>query len=43
MKVAANQWLFSEYNDPAFDLSLRTLDLQIRIADIYEDIEFSEA
>lgn len=42
VKVAENQWLFSEYNDPEFNLSLRTLDLQIRIADLYEDIEFSE-
>jgi Uma2 family endonuclease len=43
VKVAENQWLFSEYNDPEFNLSLRTLDFQIQIADLYENIEFSES
>lgn len=43
VKVAKNQWLFSEYNDPEFNLSLRTLDLQVQIADLYENIEFSES
>ncbi|WP_205370049.1 Uma2 family endonuclease [Thermoleptolyngbya sp. PKUAC-SCTB121] len=43
VKVAENQWLFSEYKDPEFNLSLRTLDLQIQIADLYENIEFSES
>ncbi|WOB45098.1 Uma2 family endonuclease [Thermoleptolyngbya oregonensis NK1-22] len=43
VKVAENQWLFSEYNDPEFNLSLRTLDLQVQIAGLYENIEFSES
>ncbi|MBF2085800.1 Uma2 family endonuclease [Thermoleptolyngbya sp. C42_A2020_037] len=43
VKVAENQWLFSEYNDPEFNLSLRTLDLQVQIANLYENIEFSES
>ncbi|HIK43147.1 Uma2 family endonuclease [Thermoleptolyngbya sp. M55_K2018_002] len=43
VKVAENQWLFSEYNDPEFNLSLRILNFQIQIADLYENIEFSES
>lgn len=41
VKVAANQWLFSEYDDPTVILSLRTLELSIQISDLYENIEFS--
>lgn len=41
VKVAANQWLFSEHDDPTVILSLRTLELSIQISDLYENIEFS--
>ncbi len=41
LKTAAHQWLFSEYNDPNVTLSLSTLELQISIAELYENIDFS--
>lgn len=43
VKVAENQWLFSEYDDPTIALHLRTLELQIQIADLYENIDFTES
>ncbi|HYX15403.1 MAG TPA: Uma2 family endonuclease [Nostoc sp.] len=41
VKTAAHQWLFSEYDDPAITLSLNTFELQIQIAELYENIDFS--
>ncbi|MBD2297161.1 Uma2 family endonuclease [Nostoc sp. FACHB-190] len=41
LKTAAHQWLFSEYDDPNVTLSLSTLELQIQIAELYENIDFS--
>jgi Uma2 family endonuclease len=41
LKTAAHQWLFSEYDDPTVTLSLSTLELQIQIAELYENIDFS--
>lgn len=41
VKTAAHQWLFSEYNDPNITLSLNTFELQIKIAELYENIDFS--
>jgi len=43
VKTAVNQWLFSEYDDPTVILSLSTLECQFQIANLYEDIEFTEA
>lgn len=43
VKVADDQWLFSEYDDPTVTLLLRTLEIKIRIAELYEDIDFAEA
>jgi Uma2 family endonuclease len=43
IKTAANQWLLSEYDDPTVSLSLSLFDLQIQIADLYENIDFPEA
>ena len=40
VKTAVNQWLFTEYDDPAVTLSLKFLDLQIQIADLYDNIDF---
>jgi Uma2 family endonuclease len=43
VKTAVNQWLFSEYDDPSIIISLKFTDLQIQIADLYDniDIDFS--
>lgn len=40
VKTAAHQWLLSEYDDPSVTLTLRTFDIQIQIAALYENIEF---
>jgi len=40
IKTGANQWIFSEYDHPNITLSLNTLELQILIADLYENIDF---
>jgi Uma2 family endonuclease len=40
VKTAANQWLLSEYDDPTTTLSMNSFDLQISIADLYENIDF---
>jgi Uma2 family endonuclease len=42
VKTAANQWLLSEYDDPTTTLSMNSFDLQISIADLYENIEFED-
>jgi Uma2 family endonuclease len=42
VKTAVNQWLFSEYDDPAVVLSLDTFGVSVTIADLYEAIDFSE-
>jgi Uma2 family endonuclease len=41
VKTAAHQWLFSEYDDPTVTLSLSTFEVQIQIAELYENIDFS--
>mgnify|MGYP005850830483 CR=1 FL=1 len=41
VQTAAHQWLFSEYDDPTVTLTLSTIDTQIQIADLYENIDFS--
>lgn len=41
VKTAANQWLFSEYDDPNITLSLNTFEVQIQITDLYENIDFA--
>ena len=40
VKTAVNQWIFSEYDDPNFTLSLSNFETQILIADFYENIDF---
>jgi Uma2 family endonuclease len=42
VKTAANQWLLSEYDDPTTTLSMNSFDLQILIADLYENIDFED-
>ena len=41
VKTAVNQWLFSEYDDPTVTIALKSADLQISIADLYDNIDFS--
>ena len=41
VKTAVNQWLFSEYDDPLVTISLQFADLQIQIADLYDNIDFT--
>lgn len=43
IKTAANQWLLTEYDNPTAILRLPTLNVQISIADLYEDIDFVES
>lgn len=43
VKTAANQWLLSEYTDPQVTLTLSSINLAVNIADLYENIEFTEA
>jgi Uma2 family endonuclease len=41
IKTAPHQWLFSEYDDPNVTLCLSTFEVQIQIAELYENIDFS--
>ncbi|MEO1300170.1 MAG: Uma2 family endonuclease [Cyanobacteria bacterium J06636_16] len=40
VKTSANQWLLSEYREPETSLFLNRLEVQIKIADLYENIDF---
>ena len=40
VKTAVNQWLFSEYDEPETAIALQFLDMQIKIADLYDNIDF---
>lgn len=42
VKTAANQWLLSEYKDSEVTLTLSSVDIQLKIADLYENMEFIE-
>jgi Uma2 family endonuclease len=42
IKTSANQWLFSEYDDPNLTLTFKMLNAQLQIADLYENIDFSQ-
>jgi Uma2 family endonuclease len=41
VKTDVNQWLFSEYDDPTVTISLQFVDVQIQIADLYDNIDFT--
>jgi Uma2 family endonuclease len=43
VKTGSDRWLLSEYEDPQITLSFSSLNCQIQIADLYDEIEFSEA
>jgi Uma2 family endonuclease len=42
VKTAPDRWLLSEYTDPSIILTLSSFDLQLLIADLYENIEFED-
>ena len=42
VKTGVKQWIFSEYDDPNITLSFKTFELQILIADLYENIDFTD-
>jgi Uma2 family endonuclease len=42
VKTAPDRWLLSEYSDPNTILTLSSFDLQLSIADLYENIDFDE-
>jgi Uma2 family endonuclease len=41
VRTAANQWLLSEYDAPNVTLSLSSLEAQIEIIDLYENIDIN--
>ena len=41
VKTNVNQWIFSEYNDPNVTLSFGVFEFQIKIAELYENIDFT--
>lgn len=41
VKTAVNQWLFSEYDDPTVTLAFSSVEFQIQIAELYENIDWS--
>ncbi len=41
IKHASDQWRLSEYNDPSATLSLNSFQVDIKIADLYEGVDFS--
>lgn len=43
VQTNAHQWLFSEYDDPTVTLTLSTIDVQLQIADLYDNIDFESA
>jgi Uma2 family endonuclease len=43
VKTAPDRWLLSEYTDPSIILTLSSFDLQLSIADLYENIEFEDS
>lgn len=40
VKQSANQWLFSEYNEPEARVILATVAVEIVLSDLYENVEF---
>lgn len=43
VKTAVNQWLFSEYDDPNTTLSFSVFEFQIQIANLYDNIDFTDS
>ncbi|NJR49082.1 MAG: Uma2 family endonuclease [Leptolyngbyaceae cyanobacterium CSU_1_3] len=42
VKQSANQWLFTEYNGLESKVMLATVQVEIALADLYENVEFAE-
>jgi Uma2 family endonuclease len=42
VKTAPDRWLLSEYTDPSTILTLSSFELQVSIADLYENIDFED-
>jgi Uma2 family endonuclease len=42
VKTAPDRWLLAEYTDPTTVLTLSSFDLQLSIADLYENIDFED-
>jgi Uma2 family endonuclease len=42
LRTAVNQWIFLEYDDPTIMLSFGAFEFQIQIADLYENISFTD-
>jgi Uma2 family endonuclease len=42
VKTAPDRWLLSEYTDPSTILTLSSFELQLSIADLYENIDFED-
>jgi Uma2 family endonuclease len=43
VKTAPDRWLLSEYTDPTTILTLSSFDLELSIADLYENIDFEDS
>ncbi|MBE9189005.1 Uma2 family endonuclease [Gloeocapsopsis crepidinum LEGE 06123] len=43
IKTAAHQWLLSEYEDLTITISFKAFEFEIQIAELYENIDFSNA
>jgi Uma2 family endonuclease len=39
-KTDAHKWIFTEYNDPESSIALLSIPFEIRLADLYENVEF---
>jgi len=43
VKTAEGQWLFTELEGETATLSLQTIDCQIQLSDLYEQVNFAES
>ncbi|MDJ0651031.1 MAG: Uma2 family endonuclease [Xenococcaceae cyanobacterium MO_188.B19] len=40
LKTASNQWLLSEYTDSNVTLKLETINIEVKINELYENVDF---
>lgn len=43
VKTGTNQWLMSEYSDANATVSFNQFDVEIQLADLYENVDFNES
>lgn len=43
VKTGTNQWLMSEYSDADATVSFNQFDIEIKLADLYENVDFTES